>query len=502
MTIKEIETQTGMERANIRFYEREGLISPARGENGYRDYSEKDAAMLLRVKLLRSLHISLEEIKALKNGTAALSDTLARQIALLEQEKDDAAFAQETCRAMQSDKVAFAELDAKKYLDAVKRNEAQSGSAYFTVFGERIEQVFRPWRRYFARSLDFSLYSLVWWILLAFAFRASRSAFFPLPDLILSTLFMLFIEPLLLHRFGTTPGKAILGLRITDPKGKPLSYGDALARTWGVLGKGMGYQIPIFNLVRLYKSYKRCDHQEVQPWDEDNSYTVEDVRAWRAFAYIGASALTTFLLIAVILSRQLPLNRGALTVSQFAENYNDYMKYYGYGESAGVLNADGTWRPQTEAESSTFDFFGNSAIAPVFSYEEANGILQAVTVTFALDEERNYIAFPSYETKLMLASFSFALAQRDAGLFSDALSSITKQIDAQPFGTYQFTQAGVAFTCETAYTGYIDQSGTLISESLFSENKLSMLQPEGSASAGGEETEQSFLMVFTMEMAD
>ena len=38
MTIKELETRTGMERANIRFYEKEGLLSPKRLDNGYRDY--------------------------------------------------------------------------------------------------------------------------------------------------------------------------------------------------------------------------------------------------------------------------------------------------------------------------------------------------------------------------------------------------------------------------------------------------------------------------------
>ena len=46
MTIKELEERTGMARANIRFYESEGLLSPARQENGYRDYSEEDVKTL------------------------------------------------------------------------------------------------------------------------------------------------------------------------------------------------------------------------------------------------------------------------------------------------------------------------------------------------------------------------------------------------------------------------------------------------------------------------
>ena len=55
MTIKEIETLSGLPRANIRYYESEGLIAPKRAENGYREYSQADAEVLLRVKLLRAL---------------------------------------------------------------------------------------------------------------------------------------------------------------------------------------------------------------------------------------------------------------------------------------------------------------------------------------------------------------------------------------------------------------------------------------------------------------
>ena len=40
MNIAEAERRTGLSRANIRFYEKEGLLTPTRGENGYRDYTE------------------------------------------------------------------------------------------------------------------------------------------------------------------------------------------------------------------------------------------------------------------------------------------------------------------------------------------------------------------------------------------------------------------------------------------------------------------------------
>lgn len=46
MTSKEMEARSGVPRANIRYYEAEGLLHPARAANGYRAYSEEDLAVL------------------------------------------------------------------------------------------------------------------------------------------------------------------------------------------------------------------------------------------------------------------------------------------------------------------------------------------------------------------------------------------------------------------------------------------------------------------------
>jgi len=56
MKIKEVENQVGMTRANIRYYEQEGLLNPtSRNENNYREYSEEDVKQLQRIKILRLL---------------------------------------------------------------------------------------------------------------------------------------------------------------------------------------------------------------------------------------------------------------------------------------------------------------------------------------------------------------------------------------------------------------------------------------------------------------
>ena len=42
MKINEVEKITGLTKKAIRLYELRGLITVERGENGYRDYSERD----------------------------------------------------------------------------------------------------------------------------------------------------------------------------------------------------------------------------------------------------------------------------------------------------------------------------------------------------------------------------------------------------------------------------------------------------------------------------
>ena len=80
MTSKEMEQRSGVARANIRYYEAEGLLTPRREKNGYRDYSEQDLAVLEKIKLLRRLGVSIEELKALFSGQAELAAVLARRL--------------------------------------------------------------------------------------------------------------------------------------------------------------------------------------------------------------------------------------------------------------------------------------------------------------------------------------------------------------------------------------------------------------------------------------
>ena len=46
--IHEVEQAVGITVKNIRFYEEQGLLSPRRGLNGYREYGEEEGEVLRR----------------------------------------------------------------------------------------------------------------------------------------------------------------------------------------------------------------------------------------------------------------------------------------------------------------------------------------------------------------------------------------------------------------------------------------------------------------------
>ena len=57
---------SGVSAANIRYYEKEGLLAPGvRGDNSYRFYSESDLHRLRFIRLCRAMDMSLDEVRTL-----------------------------------------------------------------------------------------------------------------------------------------------------------------------------------------------------------------------------------------------------------------------------------------------------------------------------------------------------------------------------------------------------------------------------------------------------
>ena len=101
MNVSKLEAALDLPRASISFYEKEGLLSPERLANGYRDYSEADLETLRRIKLLRALGLPLEDIKALQAGELQLGDALRAQEERLRREAAEREAARTLCRTME-----------------------------------------------------------------------------------------------------------------------------------------------------------------------------------------------------------------------------------------------------------------------------------------------------------------------------------------------------------------------------------------------------------------
>ena len=70
-------------------------------------------------------------------------------------------------------------------------------------------------------------------------------------DTFVGILMMYLLEPILLSKFGTTPGKWLLGLSVRDYDGNLLTLDTARTRTWNALWRGMGLGIPVYDIYRL-----------------------------------------------------------------------------------------------------------------------------------------------------------------------------------------------------------------------------------------------------------
>lgn len=90
MTIKEVEERTSLSRSNVRFYEKEKLIEPSRNEkNGYRDYSENDVENIKKIAYLRTLGISIEDIRRIMSEKVTLQAMVKKQNEVLKNQMID-----------------------------------------------------------------------------------------------------------------------------------------------------------------------------------------------------------------------------------------------------------------------------------------------------------------------------------------------------------------------------------------------------------------------------
>lgn len=470
MTIKEAEVRTGLTRANIRYYEDQGFFTAARGENGYRDYREADIEVLLKIKLLRQLGFPLEEIHAVQRGELALGAALERREAGLVQQRQELERAARLCRDMRMEGADFYTLDARRYLDQLSREEAVS-------VDQDPVRVF-PWRRYFARTLDMELCTALLTVLLQLTVRINILRVGNSLLLKAGALAILAgMETLTLHFLGTTPGKALLGLKVLREDGSRLSLEEAgrraglavaffggsliLAGTDFLLFMLAGLAMLIWACWQAYHGRRLFWEQEDQLYLDGSTWTQTfwaKKRSWlRVVGYLAAVAACIGLMAGGHCLAARPLHMGPdMTAEQFVDNYNQYMAFtYGEANLSRRLTADGTFEEIERPGAYTFNIFGEGPVPEAaFQFTQKEGRLTGVTLSriyeshgFILEEQSYAVSIPYEEALAAVHSFLYGrLGGKKTGDLCDTLM--------EERGNLHSYLDGVEINSEMRFSGY------------------------------------------------
>ena len=123
MTIKEVEQYLEVPRATVRFYEKEGLITPERSGNGYRDYSDADVEKLRKIIVFRKLGMSLPDIEDVLDGAKPLSQAVEENIVNLEKQIEELKGALFVCHKLQEEKEEMETFEVEKYWNVIAEEE-------------------------------------------------------------------------------------------------------------------------------------------------------------------------------------------------------------------------------------------------------------------------------------------------------------------------------------------------------------------------------------------
>ena len=126
MNIKQASEQSGVSAPNIRFYEKEGLLNPARlPGNDYRDYTEQDIRTLRFIRMLRMLDVPLPVIRSVLAGDASLGSVLREQKTALEQRAKQLEGAARFCAELARQDPSVASLDVDACLTRMEKPAVQ-----------------------------------------------------------------------------------------------------------------------------------------------------------------------------------------------------------------------------------------------------------------------------------------------------------------------------------------------------------------------------------------
>ena len=284
----------------------------------------------------------------------------------------------------------------------------------------------------------------------------------------------LLLEPLQLSLFGTTFGKWIFGIRVVDLDGHKLFYSEAFRRTMGVLFFGLGLNVPLVNLWRLYRSWQQYHDGVELIWEEDSELTIRDDSNLRFLAAIGAAALLFGGTILAAIPSYWPPNRGDLTAAEFVENYNWYARKYDLVDSEFELHSDGTWQEAPFDSTAVIHLGGNSEPLDFVFVTDDDGTVTGVSFCEEITGDReSWLGF--HQSQQVLAAMAFTAGREGFNFLSGDDGEILRTIQGALEKGYSIEVAGVTIECTIGHRGYFTtQTGLIPDEDSTEEPWFSM----------------------------
>lgn len=157
-------------------------------------------------------------------------------------------------------------------------------------------------RRFWARWLDLTAYGSLWWLGLYFSGRDIGSALGS-PWMLLPMYVPWFVlESWLLHKYGTTPGKWMLGLRVRNEDGSLLALPAATKRSLRVLVSGIGFGWDYLAAICQLMSWFTTRRIGKPIWDYLGAHKVVAVPLdpLRVLPFVALFSLSLFLRVGVV----------------------------------------------------------------------------------------------------------------------------------------------------------------------------------------------------------
>lgn len=140
-----------------------------------------------------------------------------------------------------------------------------------------------PWTRWIVQYADLQLISVLLYLLIWLAGHAVT-----LPDLsatwlqwvinLILVAFGLWVQGLMIGRFGTTPFKRMVGIRIETVDGSPLTQTAVHRRQVGLWWRGMGLGLPIVEIVTNIIAFIPVSAGRRTDWDQAAGLDVRQSR--------------------------------------------------------------------------------------------------------------------------------------------------------------------------------------------------------------------------------